>query len=123
MNILTDEKMREIGFGSQSIGFARAIEALLMSKLAEQAGVEPVAWNYELENEPFRRLIESGVSSDAPLYTEAQYLAAQQHTAEACAKVCEAERSEDGDGQHPAWYAGFDACAEAIRNGEWRKYL
>lgn len=49
--------------------------------------------------------------------------AAQQRTAEACAKVCEAGRSEDGDGQHPAWYAGFDMCIDTIRNEEWREYL
>ena len=34
---------------------------------------------------------------------------------EACAKVCETEREDDGDGQHAEWYKGFDVCVAAIR--------
>lgn len=95
-----------------------------LSKLAEQ-DAEPVAFAFKhsllgvlydfSETEHSNGMVR--------LYTETQLLAAQQRTAEACAKVCEAVRAEDGDGQHRAWYAGIDMCIDAIRNGDWREHL
>lgn len=108
MNILTDSEIADICCTvAQSttcdIAYARAIEAAMLKKLAA-LDIEPVAWNYELEDAPFKRLIELGVSSDSPLYTESQIAAAQLKTAEACAKLIEALRQQDGD-------------------GDWREYL
>lgn len=107
-----------------------------LSKLAEQE-VEPVAhavlegrdtadsgWGYiaawpeachEHINEAIVEYEVEGAGDwkVVPLYTETQLLAAQQRTAEACAKVCDEIAAAAGIG------AGF---AEAIRNGEWREY-
>lgn len=137
MNILTDEEIAELKnqhFVMDRYGevfefnkFARAIESAVLSKLAEQAG-EPVAYMYEYSydlngdkqgNWPvemhthvsFSRTKPNCVSS--PLYTEAQLIAAQQRTAEACAKLL-----KDNLGHLPRG----DALV-AIRNGEWRGYL
>lgn len=106
-----------------------------LSKLAEQ-DVEPVAWqefdgeggydyrSYEFNEsfrDEYRKRNPGRTYTDwvEPLYTEAQYLAAQQRTAEACAKACEnlprKFRSEFSNVS--------SECAEAIRNGAWREHL
>ena len=59
------------------------------------------------------------------LYPEAQLLAAQQRTAEACAKLCGymiTPSKSLSDHPYQAWLAGITQCAEAINNGEWRNY-
>lgn len=38
----------------------------------EKQEPEPVAWNYELEEKAFKRLISGGITSDTPLYTAPQ---------------------------------------------------
>lgn len=57
----------------------------------------------------------------AKLYTETKLLAAQQRTAEACAKAV--ERLIGGDGLCADDGVWIHDCAEAIRNGDWREYL
>lgn len=122
--ILTDGEIEELCFSeldNRELSFARAIEAAVLSKLAEQAG-EPAG---KVTRRAFGYVLWATERPElgTKLYTETQLIAAQQRTAEACAKLCEAGRSEDGDGQHRAWYAGFDMCIDAIRNGDWREYL
>jgi hypothetical protein len=100
--------------------YARAIEAAVLSKLAEQ-DMEPKYWVcrgelYEVQQ--FRLFPDNTpCPGQEKLYTEAQLLAAQQRTAEACAKVCD-QQAKELECPERATY-----CAEEIRNGEWREYL
>lgn len=64
------------------------------------------------------------------IYSEAQYLAAQQRTAEACAKVVDSLRelyrnqaSGAYDGTYDFKQIAAEEIIETIRNGEWREYL
>lgn len=128
MNILTDEEMKQIHadtFGKGVQSFARAIEAAVLSKLAEQ-DAEPVAFAFKHSLLGFLYDFSETEHSNGMvrLYTEPQLLAAQQRTAEACAKVCnkftydnyqEPEEMDERD-----W---ADMCGDAIRNGDWREYL
>ena len=70
MTILTDEEVASVRIENYDacgdwIDFARAIEASVIEKLKQQ---EPVAWNYELENDAFRRAYTLGFKADTPLY-------------------------------------------------------
>ena len=129
MNILTDEEIKEVFDADLYLDFhesARAIEAAVLSKLAEQVG-EPVAEVYRAHYgnrvgnigvDSVRLLRDANVTPGDKLYTEALLIAAQQRTAEACAKVCEIIDEEyEGEDVLGTW------CSEAIRNGEWREYL
>lgn len=102
-----------------------------LSKLAEQ-DVEPVAWqDSQLLNHVIVFPDQPDQSDDGwvPLYTEAQLLAAQQRTAEACAKVCSSRRCTVSNGNGLSMWSHDPAsveagyCADAISNGDWRKYL
>ena len=129
MNILTDEEIFKcLSASIGSLAYARAIEAAVLSKLAEQAG-EPVAdvvWfdpALELftERKPYKIIDGSLAFMDTAelgtkLFTEAQLLSAQQRTAEACAKVCNSRASETQEDE-------ADKCADYIRDGHWREYL
>ena len=117
MNILTDEELNSIKDNHRDqlveLDLLRNVESALLSKLAEQAG-EPVAYiTYKGHllhaNDPKV----SDHSDPEPLYTEAQLIAAQQRTAEACAALV---LNLDGDD-------GFDAynVAQSIRKN-WREY-
>ena len=79
MRVLTDEDRTKL-YAGMTVKPMRevidTIEAAVLKKLAA-LDMKPVAWNYELEDAPFKRLIELGVSSDSPLYTESQLAAAQ----------------------------------------------
>jgi len=92
-----------------------------LSKLVEHSGVEPVAIvdDCELFSDHHGPVYAMAyLQSGTKLYTEAQYIAAQQRTAEACAKVCDKIDEEyEGEDVLGTW------CSEAIRNGEWREYL
>ena len=138
MNILTDEEKKALYDRSDlqpyywldGKDFADMIESAVLSKLAEQAG-EPVACAIFAENgniriwssvsEPVRKLAEAEGLNLVRLYTESQLAAAQQRTAEACAKVCESNHDKAcyDQGNYPD---GYD-LGKAIRNGEWREYL
>lgn len=129
MNILTDEEItKAIGtdrlLTSERI-FASAIEAAIMSKLAEQSG-EPVAdvvWfdpALELftERKPHKIIDGSLAFMDTAelgtkLYAEAQLIAAQLRTAEACAKLLEDK------GRIRSYYE----CMRDMQDGKWREYL
>ena len=91
-----------------------------LSKLAEQAG-EPVAVVDEVAIHWDGHPIFNGVGEVNPgqrLYTESQYIAAQQRTAEACAKVC-----ENLPHKFRTEFSNVSSeCAAAIRNN-WREYL
>ena len=110
-----------------------------LSKLAEQAE-KPVAWRYKYR---FKDIGETGayeyhshdfvVVTRFPkgdsLYTEAQLIAAQQRTAEACAKVCEVTADMYQETESRLWpecrsdaQSGASSCEVAIRNGDWREY-
>lgn len=142
MNILTDEEILaamtpECVEGDWYLPqtFARAIEAAVLEKLAAQ-DVEPIyqlckanssvssAW-IDVDGQTY---IDAGLYQEygrRRLYTEAQLLAVQQRTAEACAKLCGEMISPSkplSDNPCQAWMAGTLQCAEAIRNGEWRNY-
>lgn len=125
MNILTDEEIGKLSAScigpSWCYDLVRKVEAAVMSKLAEQTG-DPCLWTT-------RAMIGTSTMQDenypVPLYTEAQLIAAQQRTADACAKAVAAEHLEepaqtDGDA---AYEAAIDHAIAAIRNGEWREYL
>lgn len=120
MNILTDEEIIFIENITASRSYnnhARAIEAAVLSKLAEQAG-EPVAWEWVNPEKGMRISHQEPpeyeeVYQISKLYTEAQLIAAQQRTAEACAKLLNDNLGHLTRG---------DALV-AIRNGEWREYL
>ena len=113
---------------------AESLEAFLhlcLAKLAAQ-DVEPVAdvvW-FDPATEPFQKtkphkIIDGSLSFmdevriGTKLYTEAQLLAVQQRTAEACAKVCDEQHDKalTSSAAHRA-----DCCATRIRNGEWRNH-
>lgn len=119
MNILTDEEIIFIENTTASRRYndhARAIEAAIMSKLAEQ-DVEPVG---EVTHRAFGYV---KWASERPeigtkLYTETQYIAAQQRTAEACLSLAE---SRHANGNYR--FTHRDEFAEALRNEEWREYL
>lgn len=125
MSILTDEEMKQIHadtFGKGLQSFARAIEAAVLSKLAEQAG-EPVAWEWV---NPEKGMCISHqeppeyeeVYQISKLYTEAQLIAAQQRTAEACAKVIRGECIGFADDDEE-----LNRLAAMLEAGEWRRYL
>ena len=71
MTILTDEILKlwadceHAQTDNWALKFARAIESAVLEKLKQQ---EPVAWNYELENDAFRRAYTLGFKADTPLY-------------------------------------------------------
>lgn len=59
----------------------RGVEALTPKPSTEYLKAwlgEPVAWNWELENSVFNRLCDAGITSDSPLYREAQLRQVQQ---------------------------------------------
>ena len=116
------------------------IEAAAPSKMAAQ-DVEPVAW---MQSTHLAMLEQRATGSSAmmarcsdhkqhddfrPIHTEAQLLAAQQRTAEACAKVCSSRRRTVSNGNGLSMWSHDPAsveagyCADAISNGDWRKYL
>lgn len=116
MNVLTDEEILAAMTPDRYLPqtFARAIEAAVLAKLAAK-DVEPVAYQHR-DGMLSCRLPGGHVAGIdwTPLYTEAQYLAAQQRTAEACAKVCD-------EIAVTAW--GCDSrFGEAVRN-HWREHL
>lgn len=135
MNILTDEEMKQIHadtFGKGVQLFARAIEAAVLSKLAEQAGEHPDAWRIRFRSPDtpdgfstthyhgtnaiadYRQIDPSAVSER--LYTESQLIAERQRTAEACAKAVFEQ----------AKYFGYNVHAEAVRDAalnNWSEYL
>lgn len=143
MNILTDEEKRRVLLGWNGLlllDLFGEIEAAVLAKLAAQ-DVEPVAW---MQSTHLAMLEQRATGSSAmmarcsdhkqhddfrPIHTEAQLLAAQQRTAEACAKVCEKRRRTVSNGNglsmwshdHASVEAGY--CADAISNGDWREYL
>lgn len=86
-----------------------------LSKLAEQAG-EPVGYFYRDREGSWKEAHDPTLRHyHTPLYTEVQYLAAQQRTAEACAKAVFEQ----------AKYFGYNVHAEAVRDAalnKWRKY-
>ena len=139
MNILTDEEKRRVLLGWNGLlllDLFGEIEAAVLAKLAA-LDVEPVAWMCWLDGDTERKPNDAAVTRFEPvefknrtkLYTDAQLLAAQQRTAEACAKVCEKRRRTVSNGNglsmwshdHASVEAGY--CADAISNGDWRKYL
>lgn len=131
MNILTDEEIKKVHDADLYLDFhdiARAIESAVLSKLAEQSGA-PVATVVISTNGMFAGIKRNLVlHQDAPilfdgdkLYTENQLLAAQQRTAEACAKAV--ERLISGDGLCADDGVWIHDCAEAIRNEDWRECL
>lgn len=96
-----------------------------LPKLAEQAG-EPVGF-MDGQGVLWETVYGNPLPSDVPLYAESQLIAAQQRTAEACAKVC---RSLEQNGFNYETYDGWENipaeachCEIAIQNGEWREYL
>lgn len=91
-----------------------------LNKLAEQVGVEPVAWVGRIEDGAMLFMEPPTDWEATPLYTETQLIAAQQKAAEACAKACEDEIGNTPNDQR--MIAAID-CAVVIRNGEWREYL
>ena len=120
MSILTDEEILAAMTPEAVEGdwylpqtFARAIESAVLAKLAA-LDVEPVAYiTYKghLLHADDPKVLEH--SEPEALYTETQLLAAQQRTAEACAKVCD-------EIAVTAW--GCDSrFGEAVRN-YWREY-
>lgn len=107
---------------------ARYLERCL-SKLAEHGEV-PYAWDSESMGLGF----ENHYSDAKPLYTEAQYLAAQQRAAEALvepmAKVI--YRQWGYMPEYTAWVDGGNSFKQddarriarnVVKRGEWRKYL
>lgn len=75
--------------------------------------------------------IDADIDADLPegtnLYAtpHAAIIAAEQRVAEACAKLCEKEAVQiviDGP-EERAYNNAVSDCSEAIRSGEWRKYL
>lgn len=127
MNILTETDFARIHrettgasrFSETDLLAYRAIEAAVLSKLADQGG-EPIyiEATCELQNWKWIRVSKTSAEEYAKwgwkirkLYTEAQYLAAQQKAAEACAKLVIAMR-----------FFGASSVADAIRNN-WREYL
>lgn len=102
-----------------------------LSKLAA-LDVEPVAWwvpkaeQFAIMDKPKTRPFAKAFE---PLFTKAQLLASQQRTAEACAKVCSSRRRTVSNGNGLSMWSHDPAsveagyCADAISNGDWRKYL
>lgn len=88
-----------------------------LSKMAEQDIPEPLGTANDLIDDYV--LSRTGINPNDKLYTEAQLLAAQQRTAEACASLL------DGFSAHPldTIEGVLGEHADAIRNGEWRDYL
>ena len=122
MNIeqIAQEVANELFLGGKAVGH-EPVEFLrrCLSKLAEQ-DVEPSCWMTP-DGEGWRMRTAPPVN-DVPLgwmamYQETQLLAAQQRTAEACAKVCENITKEyDMDGVYADFFSNL------IRN-KWREYL
>lgn len=133
MNILTDEEMKQIHadtFGKGVQSFARAIEAAVLSKLAEQA-IEPTGYWYS-DDPAVCAYPGSGYfpgevpPNDAinivPLFSEVSLAAAQQRTAEACAKAVSAEYLTD---PHDATDGAYNLALDHAIGGmkRWREYL
>ncbi len=128
MNILTDEEISKLIYAKNGRirdheDFARVVEGAMLKKLAKLAvqDVVPYAW----DSESMGLVFENHYSNPEPLHTQDQLIAAQQRTAEACAKLCGEIISPSkplSDNPCQAWMAGTLQCAEAIRNGEWRNY-
>lgn len=125
MNIeqIAQEVADELGWSLES---SEKFIARCLSKLAEQAGVEPVGF-MDGQGVLWETVYGNPLPSDVPLYTEPQLIATQQRTAEACAKVC---RSLEQNGFNYETYDGWENipaeachCEIAIQNGEWREYL
>lgn len=85
-----------------------------LEKLAEQ-DVEPVA--YQSTRNGFIAKENKNPEYNVGLYTETQLLAAQQRTAEACAKLA-ASAHANGSMR----FTHRDEILEALSNGEWREY-
>ena len=118
--ILTDE---EIGKLSESCSgpswcydLVRKAEALIVAKLAAQ-DVEPVGYIVSIKDEPELGHWFSEGPADAEgmscqkLYTEAQLIAIQQRTAEACAKLAQQFGTTTGG-----------IVFTSIRSGAWREF-
>ncbi len=108
--------------------FARAIEAAVLAKLAVQ-GVVPFAVVHETRGgwyQPTPKVNEDGAFA---IYTEPQLIAAQQRTAEACAKYLQSRSNKMSASESRNKFgvqvgaASLDSAAKRIRNGEWREYL
>lgn len=130
-----EQIVKEVSSEMSKEAKAREMQAMLaeflrrcLSKLAEQDGIQPVAF-------AFRHSL-LGVLYDfsetehsngmVRLYTESQLIAAQQRTAAACAKLASngvGAGVENGCCPNTDWEDGQDKIAEAIRNGDWREYL
>lgn len=131
MSLLTDDEIREIGFGSQSLKFARAVESAVLAKLAMH-DEKPVAWRYKYR---FKDIGETGayeyhshdfatvaqLPKGEPLYTETQYKFAQQSVAKACACICQNEMDNYYYGDEGRIAA--EKIAEYIHNGEWVNHI
>ena len=93
-----------------------------LAKMAEQNNVDPVATVQHINGVTIGYM-EVSQPVGANLYTEAQLLAVQQKTAEACLKVCENTTTLDTGEE---FREGFRHAAKliwiAIRNGEWRDF-
>lgn len=131
MNILTDEEILAAMTPEAVEGdwylpqtFARAIEAAVLEKLAA-LDVEPFAVVYETRGGWYQPVLKVNEDSAFAIYTEDQLLAAQQRTAEACAKLAAngvGTGIDHGCCLNTNWEDGQDAIAAAIRNGDWRNY-
>lgn len=130
MNILTDEELESIKFDQrdQLVDFEtlRAVEAAVLAKLAalDMKPAAYITYKGHLLHADDPKVLEH--SNPEPLYTQDQLIAAQQRTAEACAKVCGymiLPSKPLSDHPYQAWLAGTLQCAEAINSEEWRKYL
>lgn len=113
---IVDAQMYEEGRFSAATAYPEEFLRRCLSKLAEQAGVEPSGTANDLIADYV--LYRTNINPNDRLYTEDQLIAAQQRTAEACAKVCE--------NLPKRFRTEFDKvsteCAEAIRRGDWREY-
>ena len=112
----------ELFLGGKAIGH-EPVEFLrrCLSKLAEQ-DVEPSFWLcrgelFEVEQRFFPPNNEP-IPGQEKLYTETQLLAAQQRTAEACAKVCRGEGIGFTDDDEE-----LNRIAAMLAAGKWREYL
>lgn len=117
---------------SIAVKFAQA----LLAKIGE--GLEPVSVAFQHEDTGRNTSIEPTLANDfekmnprwfkaGELYATPHeaIIAAEQRVAEACAKACEKEAVQiviDGP-EERAYNNAVSDCAEAIRSGEWRKYI
>lgn len=114
-------------------GFATDGIRRCLSKLAEQ-DMEPVAWQDTQTGMIYTTVSPAAKHLYSPIYTETQLLAAQQRTAEACAKLCDRREAIEKQKavarlsqkdiaraqmyEQNSWQAML--MAQDIRNGYWR---